>query len=398
LQGTIGRAVGVLELERFSRDKWVKQHPILATAEEVLPGGGLVGTFIRMPKERKKQFLIHMAKTAGLESLFAGAGGLADRAKRWLGRGVSAQWLGPRVAERGEKAGWDKILNPEYYKNEVAPFIKGKLKQFFPKLTKTTGSEIDDLFKVKYKNSNIDITGIKNNVKSLLPESGNPADLLELNAPKVQKDLLNTITNKIVKLKGDFRKANTIWNLRKEIDKTIFGRSWTPDARRYLMGVRDSLNQPLKSLGNDVSEAYTRYAWIKNAELKYGKNFVSRVGTKGELHSPEVESFAKNLLDPGKDEIIKELSDLNLLLPAKDQIMEDLLDYAAAESLERPIGIGIVGRTALGLIGGRKAFARTGRLLQRPSTRLLGTSVGTAGRVGATELLFPSEREKKVGK
>lgn len=404
--GTAGRGAGILAArglepeQRLLQETQRKERPFLSAAEEAIPGAGLVATYMRMSKEEKQKFNKHMRNTAFIETIFAAGGSVAAKAHAWLNRGVTAQWLGPRVTERGIERGWKKILKPDYYKKEVTPFIKNKLSKFFPNLKQTAGSEIDELFKTKYKDSIIQINTIKEQIRKALPASGNPADLLEVTAPPVQGKLINTLTSKVLKLKGNLRKASTIWNLRKEIDDVIFSRKWTDDARRYLMSLRDSLNAPIKGLGDDVGEAFSKYAFVRNAELKYGKNFIARKGVKGELHSPEIESFAKNLLDPGKDEIIKELSSLDTMLPANKQIFEELMDYAASETLERPVAqFGIATRTIMGLVGGKKGIARVGALGQQPIMKGIGKGIGRLIPTAVTELAAEEDfRDVKLRK
>lgn len=369
--GTAGRATGRLE-------QFISEMPLdkkLAVNISALAGPGVKAAvaYANLSPAKKNYLKNEVMTTAAIESFLGVGAGAATRAVKWLGRGIGAQWLGPRVTERGISRGWNRILRPDYYKNEVPIFLKEKLGNFFPRLLKITGSEIDEVLKKAPKDTHVDMNMIKEEVRKILPPGGNVADFLEMHAPPVQANLLQHITDLVMKSKGKIKSVHKLWNLRKYIDKTIYGRNWTPEAGRYLKGLRNILNKPLKSVAGDK---FNTFAWVADAMEKYGKKFTTRKGL-GQAYSPDIEQFAKGLLDPGKDEIVKELVQLDGLLPKNQKIIEELLDYAASETLERPVGqFGLIGRTALGFTGGRKGFARIGQAIQSPKTQTLSKVIG----------------------
>ena len=380
--GTIGRGLG--ELERVAGGR----KPIRETIGAAFgPIGKGIAQFSTLNPEERKAFGKEVLKTGAVEAAFVPLGFGASKVFKFVGRGIGKGLLGARVAARGFERSWKKILNPEFYKGRVPKLIAQKMNNFFSRLSDVTGKTVERV--IKGKKRTIDITEVKNSVRRLLPKSGNPADLLELTASKSQKGLIKDITDEILTLRGNRRTVNSLWNLRKKIDKTIFSKRWTNDAQTYLHRVRETLNNPIKSSGDDVAEAFGRYSFVKQAESDLGKQFQTITGTNKEIYARKLESFISNVLSTNKDESIRLLKDLDDLLGVDDKIIEELLDLAASEAIEKKLGVGIYQETLVGMLGGRKLIAKIGAITQKPSLGLLKKATGR---------LLPTLTTESVGK
>ena len=368
--GTVGRGLG--ELERVAGGRRPLREAI-GTGFAGAIGKG-IAQFSTLNIEERKTFGKEVLKTGAIEAAFAPLGFGASKVFKFVGRGIGKGLLGARVAARGFERGWKRILNPEFYKGRVPKLIAQKMSTFFNRLTDVTGKTVSRV--IKGKKGTIDITEIKNNVRQLLPKGGDPADLLELTASKSQKNLIKEITDEILTLRGNRRTVNSLWNLRRKIDKTIFSKRWTNDAQTYLHRVRESLNNPIKSSGDDVAEAFGRYSLVKEAESDLGSKFQAITGKNQEIYARKLESFISNLLSTNKDESIRLLRDLDDLLGVDDKIIEELLDLAASEAIEKKIGLGVFQETLIGMIGGRKTLAGIGAITQKPALGLLKATTG----------------------
>lgn len=371
--GTAGRLMG--ELETLTEEKQRENPKLITIATAMGPATRYTALYGMLTPEQKIGFGKIALQTGAIEATLAPLGFGLTKLTRGIGRGILKGLLTPRIAERGIEHGWRNILRPEFFKGRLPKAIAIRTNSFFDKLTKVTGKRIDKLINTTYKNTTANISNIKKEIRLLLPPSGKVEDLLELTAPKAQAKLLNTITDKIFKVRGNTTKLSTLWELRKEIDEAIYRRSWTPDAKRYLMGVRRALNNPIKGAGDDIGEAFGRYSFVKNAEDELGKKFKGIVAPGGEIYSQRLESFTSTLLSSKKDETIRMLVDLDSLLSVEDQLIEELLNYAAAESMQQEVmGMGIFQRMMVGMLGGRQTLAKTGRLIQ--SATVQGTKKG----------------------
>ena len=386
--GVIGRTIGnVIPMQA----RELQKRPI-QTIAKVAKNPLALGLNVISPEDKER--LGKEIGVSGISEAIAAPLGLGiTKGVTILGRGMTKGLLGERVAERGFERGWKTLLNPELYKNRVPKEIAVKTNQFFGKLTNVTGKAVDTLMNTKYGNKWLDISEIKNNVVKLLPKSGNPVDLLEMYAPKAQKDLIIELTNDVLKMKGGMKtgnktlgKATTLWNLRKKLDKTIFGKSWTPDAKKYLLSLRSLLNNPIKNMGDDITQAFGRYSWVKNTEEELADKFSAIIAPDKEIYARNLEAFTQNLLSSNKDETIRLLKDLDKLLDAPDRIIEQALDLSAAETLEKGVGLTPMQKTILGIFGGRKLFPRIGAKIQHPVTQGIKKGTGRTIPIIATEL------------
>ena len=275
------------------------------------------------------------------------------------------------------------MLNPEFYKGRVPKLVAKKMDTFFKRLTSVTGKATEKA--VKANSITHDITDIKNNLRALLPASGNPADLLELTASKAQRNLISEVTDEILKLKGNTRTTISLWNLRKKIDTAIFDKRWTDDALNYLYKLRNTLNQPIKSASADITESFGRYSLVKEAERDLGKNFQAITAPNGEIYARKTESFIGNLLSSKKDETLRLLKDLDELIDVDDRAIEKLLDVAASETLEEKFGLGIWQKILVGLLGGKKRIAEIGAAVQEPAVQFGKKLLGRFVPTGITE-------------
>ncbi len=378
LGGTAGRTLGRLEQVAGER---LKKFPIReAVGTAFNPIGRAVAEFSILNPEEKKRLGREVLRTGAIEAIAAPIGLGIGRVISALGRGVSKELLGRRVAERGFERGFKKMLSPEFYKGRVPKLVAQKMNTFFKRLTSVTGKATEKT--IKANSITHDITDIKNSVRALLPASGNPADLLEITASKSQQNLIKEVTDEILKLKGNRRTTVALWELRKKIDEGIFGKRWTDDALNYLYKLRNTLNQPIKSVSDDVAESFGRYSFVKEAERDLGRNFQAIKAPNGEIYARKTESFIGNVLSSKKDETLRLLGDLDNLLGADDKVIAELLDIAASETLEEKFGMGIFQKIIVGLLGGKKRIAEIGAAVQRPivqfGKRAFGRFIPTA--------------------
>ncbi len=362
--GTLGRGIG--RLEQVAGERLEREFPGRRFVGEAVAGpiGRGVAEFSILNPEEKQRLGKEVLKTGAIEAIAAPIGLGLGRFVSKLGRGVTKELLGPRVAERGFQKGFKQMLNPEFYKGRVPKLVAQKMNNFFKRLTSVTGKATEKT--IKANNITHNVADIKNSIRTLLPASGNPADLLEITASKAQKNLINEVTDEILKLKGDTRTTVSLWNLRKKIDTAIFDKRWTDDALSYLYKLRNTLNQPIKSASGDIAESFGRYSFVKEAERDLGRNFQAITGPNKEIYARKTESFIGNVLSTKKDETLRLLGDLDDLLGVDDKIIENLLDVAASETLEEKFGLGLFQRMLVGLLGGKKRIAEIGAAIQKP--------------------------------
>lgn len=371
-------------------------HPYLGAIAGATLGRG-IGKKIQeafTPEEEKPwEFLKEMGKAAAVETALAPVGWGLTKTLSFLGRRILSSLLTPRVAERGFERGWRSILKPEYFKERVPQQIAKKTDQFFDKLTRTTGEQIEALLESPlYKKILVQVGNLKEEVKNLLPKGINVTDL---STSPVEQKLLTQATEGITKMRGGVRSLPTLWKQRVKLDKLINSRSWSEDAYNYMNRLRAVLNNPIRNAGKEIAEAFDKYHFVKEAEYDLGKTFMGIKGPKGEIYSPKLESFLANLLGTTKDEQIRRLKDLDALLNTNDKVINELLDYATAESLQKEVmGMGLFQRLLTGLAGGRKALARMGYIAQHPATQATKKIIGRTIPVLTTESLSQEENEQ----
>lgn len=326
-----------------------------------------------------------LAKTLGVAGITETLAGGAARGITGAGRGIIKGVLGRRLAERGIQRGWKNLLKPEFYKNKVPQDILGKVKTFFPKLQKAAGGEITSLINTKYKDVSVPLVDIKTKITGLLPEG---VTFETITDSRAQQKLLSDLTKKVTSLGGKTRKLSNVWELRKNIDDIIDAHSWQDNSFTYLTKLRSILNDSIKSAGDDIGKAFTKYSSVMEAKSHFGKNFRVSKSPDGTYVSPEVESFARNIIKSSKDEQIRWLQQLDELLGADDKVIKRFLDYAGAEALEGDTGFSWIQKILLGALGGRKIPAHIGRLIQslpvQAGARITGRAIPTAVTSGIT--------------
>ncbi|KKN70063.1 hypothetical protein LCGC14_0435100 [marine sediment metagenome] len=373
--GVLGRT-GAREFERQTEELIEKPiRTIFETAKE--PVFSPIRSILRRTPEEREELGREIGITAGTEAVFAPVGIGFSKIIGVVGKGISGGLLGRRVTQRGIERGWKALLDPKLYQNRISKETAVKTNKFFTKVSNVTGKRVSDLVNTKYKNVKLNMIDIKNRVRALLPKSGKPEDLLERFAPKSQRELVKGLTDDILEA-GDTKSISELWKFRKdELDKAIFGKSWTEDALTYLKGLRRAINDPIRNVGDDVASAFDNYAFVKNAEEELAKKFTAiQNKATGEIFAPDLEKFITSLLSESKDETIRLLRSMDAFLDVSDRVIEQALDAAAAESLEKGVGITLVGRIIAGLFGGRKILPRIGREVQRPVTQAVKTGLG----------------------
>jgi hypothetical protein len=387
--GTVGRFVGELSNEHIKQlNKNFKNNDLPGTLLLLNPITAFPKTISGMSKEEKDN-IGKKTLTAGItETALAPLGiGL-----NWAGKGILKGLLGARVAERGFERGFKKILDPEFYQNRVPKMIAEKTSKFFNRLSNVTGSHIDDLINKQYKNTTIATGDLKNNLIKLIPEGTKYKNVyayiddLATKSP-VEKTILKNETSKILSMGGKSRKISTIWEQRKKLDKLINSKNLSDDGIDYLNGLRRTLNEPIKSAGDDVTKAFNRYRFVKEGEYDLGKNFAVSKSPEGEIYATPAERFASEIMSTKKDDLIRRLKDLDKLANADDKVIENFLDYAASEALDKKMGMGVFQEILVGMFGGRKSIATVGMLGQKPVMQAAKKTIGRGVVVGATDLL-----------
>ena len=405
--GTAGRTVGIVEQEK---QKMLRNEPEKAklikgvdiASKFAFPTAPILNsiatgvvTVAQLDKDTKRKLGKEVLKTGAIEAVAGGAGKLISSFSSAIGKGVMNEVLGKRVAERGQERGWKTLLDKKFYKGRVPKAIAQRSDKFFNKLSGATGRGVQEAIETTAKKepskSLINISEVKNEIRKILPQSGDPADLLESFAPKAQKDRIRLITDKVLKQKGDIRRVDNLWKLRKEIDTDIYKQRWTDESLAYLQKLRGSLNKPIKGASPEIAEAFDKYAFVKKAEGNLYKKFEAVKGS-GEIYASNLEKYVKNLLSTNNDETIRMLKDLDKFNKADDRVVEELLDLAAAESLDKGIpDISMFGKIVGGMFGGRKILPRVARVVQHPVTK---QTARLAGR-GAVTSFSESQAEKE---
>jgi len=386
---TLGRGIGKTAevVARPEREKPFSQKLLSAATTPLIKGRLL--KFGSFSPEDVQEIQKETQTAATIEAIAAPIGAGLGRLASFFGKGVAKNLLGPRIAERGIERGWKALLDPKFYKNRVPKEIVTKTNNFFNRLTGVSGKNVGRA--ISQNDKTLDITPIKEAVRQLLPESGDPLDLLEITAPKSQKDLITKITGMVLGQRGNTRKVSTLWELRKTIDPAIFNKSWTADGRKYLMGVRQALNTPIKGASPQIGKAFSQYSFVKEVEEDLGQKFLS-VRAPDDQFAPQIESFAQTLLSSSKDETIAMLRNLDEVLDVEDRVIEQLLDLSAAETFERGVGLTPFQKMLLGMFGGRKLIPRIGAGVQAPVTQAAKTGFGRFVPTAATGIAAEDNR------
>jgi len=380
--GTLGRTIGRTQQEFI---KQFRKDPLNAISNQLV-GGPLFGPIIGMNNAERKALGKEVLKTAGVETLLAGAtAGVSGAAK-----GALEALLGPRVAERGIKQGFKRFLDPKFYQDRVPKEIVTKTSQFFKKLNKVTGEKVRIAVEAatKKKGASIGVRAIQKEAKTLLKETG--ADTIEdlgaATISKAQRNKLGQFMGMLDDIAEDKITPSKMWDVQKKMDKIRFRNQWDPDVRNYMDSVRALTSKAIKGSGDDVAETFGRYSSVKQMEKQLEAKFQATL-IDGDTFSPATEQFANTLLGTSKDETVRGLRKLDSFLNnADDRIVEDLLDVAATESLSKTINfMGVVQRSIIGALGGQKGIAAGAAAAQSPGGRVLRGLINRGTAVGGVE-------------
>lgn len=383
--GTFGRGLGrlaQLTAEQRAKRPETERQRVLENILGFTPAGP-IADIARLSPERRKILGKEVLKTGAIEAALVPISLGVSRLFKNIGQGALRGLLGPRVAERGFARGWKRLLNPAFYKQRIPKQVAQKVGRFFPRLNRTTGGAIDNLLKSpKYKNVTVQLAGLKDKIRTILPAG---VSIDDFDVSPAQKKLLARETQKILGLGGRSRTLRNVWLARRNLDNVIKSHSWKPESMDYLRKLRTILNQPIKGAGDDIAEAFGRYHFVQLAEDEVGSAFTVLQG-EAEVFAPKTERFVSTLLSTKKDETIRLLQTLDALQVAPDRVIEDVLDIAAAESIEKGISFGPWSRIVTGMLSITKTGARIGGFAQRPTVVGLKTAIGRAVPVGISEL------------
>ena len=335
--GVTGRGLGTLlqrnlqVLEKLPPAERFKRNMLTAN-----PAGLVAVNLMEMSPKERKRFGIGMGKTLGIETAGAGLGKVATKVTTYIGRKVMEGLLKPRVAQRGFERGWQRLLNPEFYKNRVPEKLARGIGSFFDNLTDRTGKIVSRV--VKRSKKKILVTKMQSKVNELVPEGttfANIFDYVDNLATKsnVEKKLLENETKKIMALEGE-KSVYDLWVQRRSLDKLINSRSWSDDAADYLVKLRRIYNSPIRGASPEIAKAFDRYAFVKDGEYDLAKKMIVEFGPEGAVYAEKPESFASTLLSTKNDELIRRLKDLDKFNKSSDRVIEGFLDYSAAEALK----------------------------------------------------------------
>jgi len=383
--GTVGRGAGILLKESLENMDF-KNHPVYTALKVGLPLFGMADALVRMPEKEKKLFADNMLSTLGMEAAGGALGFGVSKMFNMAARNAGVSILGRGAVERGREGvggNFKNIMNPIYWSRRAPAVVNENADTFFKNAGNNVGEELSDLFSTKYKNVNIDITPLKEQVKAILPKSGNVLDILDTTVSTKKKQIISDITDSVLKMKGDFRRAKSVWNLRKELDKNIRGLSWDTDSLSYLNKVRNVLNAPLKQLGKDVEDGFAKYSLVKNAEEELGKFLEGIPDLAGQdIYSLKLGNFAKGLIKNRKNDAIDMLKRIDSFNKPEQRIINKVLDYGAAQAIdEHPANF------LWTLVGGKKMAGTAGALAQEPIMQNAKKGIGRLAVTGVSESL-----------
>lgn len=389
--GTLGKLAGQLVTEQIKQGiDAIKNKDLAGLALAISPLFPL-----KIPKEKGESIVKETAKAGIIETITAPLG----IALNFAGKGILKGLLGARVAERGFEVGFKRLLDPEFYKNRVPKMIAEKTSKFFNRLSKTTGEAIENLLQSpKYRVTKVLTSEIKDNVQRIIPEGSKYTsiyqyidDIIPVTRPNIEKMVLKQETKNILAMGGKERKLHTLWLQRKKLDKLINSRSWGEEASDYLRRLRTTLNNPIKSAGDDIAKSFHRYQFVKEGEYDLGKKFMAVKSPEGEIYASPAESFAAEIMQTKKDDLVRRLKSLDNLANADDKIIDKFLDYAASEALDKKVGFGIFQEILVGILGGRKSIAKIGRFGQLPIVKVGEKMLGRAIPTITTDILSSKE-------
>ena len=340
---------------------------------------GGAGEYVSSDKEKALQTIKNAAVASGSDLTFGVAGALAGKTLSFINKGISRGLFGKEVADR-------LMARPE----QVFSKLKGgfedtakKSKYFFDNLSKKVGGEVE----LAIMNNSKNYKQIDDVVKNILDNTDNGAAVQFLDIPKSQKSKISNIINDVIENKGKQVNAETVWNLRKNVDKVIKRMSPTSEGRQMLYGIRSELANKLKTFSSDISQKFADYSFVQEADETIGRYLKGIKTPKGEVISPRLEQFTKTLLKSDKTETINLLEQINSMAGKDMQIAEDILDIAASEGIARDIGGGVLSRIALQTLGGSQNIAKFLSLPNSEKARIIGNIQKSLVATGTTTAL-----------
>lgn len=390
--GTLGRTAG--EVARYGIEQLERDPSGFLSKSSLI--GPIATTIQGMTDSERKRIGREFMKTAGTEAI-AGIGGTAFTAgASTITNAIGKALIGDRAFQRGLDVGFDRILNPKFFKNRVAKDVAIKANNFFDRLKSHTGKKVADAIKKKgVGDIPAPVNTIKGEILGIESKLGSIDDFGPEVSPaqrkairKLQDDFLNMSDNTTIE---------DLWEMRKDFDKTRFNMSFKDEARKYLDEMRKIVSRPIRESSDEVAESFGRYSFVMDQEDRLGKTFSADVerGARGkikEVFNPELETFISNLQTSKKDEMTRLLRKLDSYASADDKFIEDLLDASAAEVLEgQGGGATIAGRIAAELSGGRRKIAEVAAMAQSPQARTIRRLSGRAIPTAASEIISEDE-------
>lgn len=333
-------------------------------------------------QEARDKFLKDIAIGVGTEAAIGVPLQLGRQIFKNVGKNVGRAILGDEVFDRGLERGFKKIMDTADIPGDLSPNLTKRIKEFFPRLRSVAGSSVEKT--IKDNNVSKSTKPIKQTVANLLKETD--IDDLEISGA-AKKDLKRAFD--IVKDLSDEDELLNIWKSRRKFDDIVYKRKIKDDdTLRIITEARNAFNAPLTKTSTEIRKAFRNYSGVIQSQEALGTSFSTRPlvgGQEDEVVADKAESFARSLFSGNKEQIIKEIRNLETILDADDKVLEDLLDLAAAEKLTKSqAGGGVVdafGRIAFATFGGKRAVASIGAGLQYPIGRGVraGLAAGLSG-------------------
>ena len=370
-----------------------KDKDIVSVAKNMLPFGSYLS------KEDLGELSKEAGKTAVIEAVMAPIGMSVSKVGGFLGTKITEGLIGARVSQRGVERGFSKILQDKFFKQRVPQKIAKGVGGFFNKLSNSTGKGVADA--INKNNKSIVFTSMDDIVGKVLENTkytGVYGYLDEITLKSgVEKKILKYEAERLVSLAGKKTTIKNVWEYRKVLDKLIRSRNWSDDGYDFINRLRKIYNAPLLNADEAIQVSFSKYQFVKEAEDDLAKKFAVTMGhlqgepgqLTRETFGENVENFAKNILNTSNDDLIRRLKALDQLTNVDDRIIEEFLDYAAAESLERGVGMGLVQQIVASFFGGRVGVAKLNQIIRSPATQglktLMGRGLVTTIREGANQ-------------
>ena len=281
------------------------------------------------------------ASLGGVRPPLRFVGNIANKLGEW----IQNSSVGKAVADRAREVGWDTLFQNI---KEIPQDLIDRGTAFFKNASQAVGKRVDSAVKnpaladIRIPKYGVvdevgrgEFNGIMDRIGQIYGkgQSLEGADM----TPNQRKVLINFIEKIKASNKGENSLSlKDLWDLRKQLD-TLSG--WNnlkskQDAYNYFLKIRSILNKPLLEHPG-ISESFSKYSSIKDAEDLIGSKFEGATGPSGETYSSPVEAFAASLYSGSpKSQMVGLIRDIERELPKNQRVIDDLLNYSAGQRIK----------------------------------------------------------------